>query len=91
MLPIDIVKIDRTFAARLDDADGRRLVRAIFNLTRSLNLECVIEGIETEMQLLEVTLAGFDYAQGYFIERPLELKSVLAGLKARKEAAANAA
>jgi len=91
MLPIDIVKIDRTFAARLDDADGRRLVRAIFNLTRSLNLECVIEGIETEMQLMEVTLAGFDYAQGYFIERPLELKSVLAGLKARKEAAATAA
>lgn len=91
MLPIDIVKIDRTFAARLDDADGRRLVRAIFNLTRSLNLECVFEGIETEMQLMEVTLAGFDYAQGYFIERPLELKSVLAGLNARQEAAANAA
>lgn len=91
MLPIDIVKIDRTFAARLDDADGRRLVRAIFNLTRSLNLECVFEGIETEMQLMEVTLAGFDYAQGYFIERPLELKSVLAGLTARKGATANAA
>jgi hypothetical protein len=80
MLPIDIIKIDRSFAARLDDAEGRRLVSAIFNLTRSLNLECVFEGIETEMQLMEVTLAGFHYAQGYFIERPVALESVLAGL-----------
>jgi len=80
MLPIDIIKIDRSFAARLDDAEGRQLVSAIFNLTRSLNLECVFEGIETEMQLMEVTLAGFHYAQGYFIERPVALESVLAGL-----------
>ena len=91
MLPIDIVKIDRSFAARLDDADGRRLVRAIFNLTRSLNMECVFEGIETEMQLMEVTLAGFDYAQGYFIERPVTLETVLEGLPRRDAAAAQSA
>lgn len=77
MLPIDIIKIDRSFADRLDDAEGRRLVRAIFNLTRSLNLECVFEGIETEMQLTEATLAGFHYAQGYYIERPLALDALL--------------
>ncbi|WP_082697554.1 putative bifunctional diguanylate cyclase/phosphodiesterase [Novosphingobium fuchskuhlense] len=77
MLPIDIIKIDRSFALRLDDAEGRRLVRAIFNLTRSLNLECVFEGIETEMQLMEATLAGFHYAQGYFIERPVALDVLL--------------
>ena len=77
MLPIDIIKIDRSFAVRLDDAEGRRLVRAIFDLTRSLNLECVFEGIETEMQLMEATLAGFHYAQGYFIERPVALHVLL--------------
>ncbi len=77
MLPIDIIKIDRSFAVRLDDAEGRRLVRAIFELTRSLNLECVFEGIETEMQLMEATLAGFHYAQGYFIERPVALHVLL--------------
>lgn len=77
MLPIDIIKIDRSFAARLDDGEGRRLVRAIFNLTRSLRLECVFEGIETEMQLMEATLAGFHYAQGYFIERPVALDLLL--------------
>ncbi len=77
MLPIDIIKIDRSFAVRLDEPDGRRLVNAIFNLTRSLSLECVFEGIETEMQLTEVTLAGFHYAQGYYIERPVALQAVL--------------
>ena len=92
MLPIDIVKIDRSFAARLDDAEGRRLVSAIFNLTRSLKLECVFEGIETEMQLMEVTLVGFHYAQGYFIERPVALQSVLAKLApARAKQAGSAA
>ncbi len=77
MLPIDIIKIDRSFATRLDDGEGRRLIRAIFNLTRSLRLECVFEGIETEMQLMEATLAGFHYAQGYFIDRPVPLNTLL--------------
>ncbi len=83
MLPIDIIKIDRSFAVRLDDPEGRRLVRAIFNLTRSLRLECVFEGIETEMQLMEATLAGFHYAQGYFIERPVALGVLLEQHSAR--------
>ncbi|WP_298190438.1 EAL domain-containing protein [Novosphingobium sp.] len=83
MLPIDIIKIDRSFAARLDDGEGRRLVRAIFNLTRSLRLECVFEGIETELQLMEATLAGFHYAQGYFIERPVALDTLLERRAAR--------
>lgn len=83
MLPIDVIKIDRSFAVRLDDGEGRRLVRAIFNLTRSLRLECVFEGIETEMQLMEATLAGFHYAQGYFIERPVSLDVLLARQAAR--------
>lgn len=86
MLPIDIIKIDRSFAVRLDDADGRRLVRAIFNLTRSLNLACVFEGIETEMQLTEATLAGFHYAQGYYIERPVALDVLLDRRAARNAA-----
>lgn len=90
MLPIDIIKIDRSFAARLDDADGRRLIGAIFHLTRSLDLECVFEGIETEMQLMEVTLVGFHYAQGYFIERPVALQTVLSSLPQRRRDRAGA-
>ncbi|MDF8331961.1 putative bifunctional diguanylate cyclase/phosphodiesterase [Novosphingobium cyanobacteriorum] len=88
MLPIDIVKIDRSFAVRLDDSVGRRLVGAIRNLARSLSLECVFEGIETEMQLMEATLAGFHYAQGYYIARPAPLDEILEAQLPLNEASA---
>ncbi|MEE4452572.1 putative bifunctional diguanylate cyclase/phosphodiesterase [Novosphingobium resinovorum] len=76
-LPLDMVKIDRSFAARLDEAAGRRLITAIRHLARSLSLECVIEGIETENQLVSARLAGFSLAQGFFIARPMTLPAVL--------------
>ncbi|WP_226016027.1 bifunctional diguanylate cyclase/phosphodiesterase [Novosphingobium sp. FKTRR1] len=77
LLPLSTVKIDRSFATRLDDPVGRRLVNAIRNLARSLNLDCVFEGIETDMQLMEATLAGFNFVQGYLIARPGALADVL--------------
>lgn len=80
-LPLDMVKIDRSFSARLGDASGRRLITAIRNLARSLSLECVIEGIETEDQLISARLAGFTLAQGYFIARPMSLPSLLARIQ----------
>jgi diguanylate cyclase (GGDEF)-like protein len=80
-LPLDMVKIDRSFAARLDEAAGRRLITAIRHLARSLSLECVIEGIETENQLVSARLAGFSLAQGFFIARPMPLEDMLARLE----------
>jgi EAL domain-containing protein (putative c-di-GMP-specific phosphodiesterase class I) len=76
-LPLDMVKIDRSFAVRLDEAAGRRLITAIRHLARSLSLECVIEGIETENQLVSARLAGFSLAQGYYIARPMPLDAML--------------
>lgn len=80
-LPLDMVKIDRSFADRLDEASGRRLITAIRNLARSLSLECVIEGIETESQLVSARLVGFALAQGYFISRPVGLPDLLLQLE----------
>lgn len=80
-LPLDMVKIDRSFAARLDEALGRRLITAIRNLARSLSLECVIEGIETESQLISARLAGFSLVQGYYIAHPMPLSDLLAKLE----------
>lgn len=76
-LPLDMVKIDRSFATRLDEAAGRRLITAIRHLARSLSLECVIEGIETEAQLVSARLAGFALAQGFYIARPMPLDVLL--------------
>ncbi|HKR90919.1 putative bifunctional diguanylate cyclase/phosphodiesterase [Novosphingobium sp.] len=90
-LPLDVVKIDRSFAARLDEASGRRLITAIRNLARSLSLECVIEGIETESQLISARLAGFSLAQGYFIARPMTLDILLEQLRQKHAELWNAA
>ena len=76
-LPIDLVKIDRSFATRLTDPAGRRLMAAVRNLASALEVECVFEGIETEGQLLEATLAGFHYVQGYYLARPDRLDRAL--------------
>ncbi len=76
-LEIDLVKIDRSFAARLTDPAGRRLMAAVRNLASALEVDCVFEGIETEGQLLEATLAGFHYIQGYYLARPDRLRQAL--------------
>ena len=90
-LPLDIVKIDRSLAQRLDDPDGRRVLTAVHSLTRALDLECVLEGIETERQLIEAQLAGFGFAQGYHLSRPLPLAELLAALSPARAMPASAA
>ncbi len=85
-LPLDMVKIDRSFAPRLDEAVGRRLISAIRNLARALSLECVIEGIETEDQLLSARIAGFSLAQGFHFARPMALEEMLVMVDASSKA-----
>jgi len=85
-LPLDMVKIDRSFAPRLDETVGRRLISAIRNLARALSLECVIEGIETEDQLLSARIAGFSLAQGFHIARPMTLDDMLSRVESSSKA-----
>ncbi len=73
--PIDTLKIDRTFTARLGNGGGgesAEIVRTIVGLARTLNLEVVAEGVETESQA--AALRGLDclQGQGYFFSRPVE-------------------
>ncbi|MEO5587762.1 MAG: EAL domain-containing protein [Novosphingobium sp.] len=86
-LPFDVVKIDRSFATRLNDTTGRRLVGAIRALAETLSLQCILEGIETEQQLLEATAAGFDYAQGYYLALPGRIEDVIDALEGSARAA----
>jgi diguanylate cyclase (GGDEF)-like protein len=71
-LPIDEIKIDRSFVGAL--ADGGReahLTRAILDLARSLDLAVVAEGVETEEQAALLRGLGAELAQGYLFSRPL--------------------
>jgi len=71
-LPIQILKIDKSFIDNLKNGNNNPLVEAILTLAKSLNLEVVAEGIETQEQLDILKLTSCNYGQGYLKARPLQ-------------------
>jgi diguanylate cyclase (GGDEF)-like protein/PAS domain S-box-containing protein len=70
-LPIDYVKIDRSFIADLiEDSNDRNLVDAIIIMCHKLGMQVVAEGVETVMQRKLLQDMGCDYMQGYLFGRP---------------------
>ena len=69
--PFDVIKIDRSYVANLPDSkvDGL-IVKAVCEIARSLNVEVVAEGIETEAQLAFLEGCGCTALQGYLLARP---------------------
>lgn len=71
-LPIDSLKIDRSFVTALHEGpQNLAIVRAILQLGRSLGRRVVAEGIETAEQLVTLRELGIDVGQGYLLSRPL--------------------
>jgi diguanylate cyclase (GGDEF)-like protein/PAS domain S-box-containing protein len=71
-LPLDKLKVDQSFVKILDhDRNSRAITGAIITLGRTLNLEVVGEGIESEFTLDYLQENGCDQAQGFFISQPL--------------------
>lgn len=71
-LPIDTLKIDRSFVSDLaDDPESVQVFGAIIDLAGKLRLETVAEGVETGKQLDIVTSFGCDSVQGYYFAKPL--------------------
>jgi diguanylate cyclase (GGDEF)-like protein len=77
-LPIDGLKIDRSFTATmLEDRRRRALIAAVVNLARELQLEVVAEGIELEEQREALLAMGCVLGQGYLFAPPLSLRQAL--------------
>ena len=79
-LPLDKVKIDRSFMADLHTPSGERIVATILDFCRNLDLACVVEGVETEDQLAILRRLGCRSVQGYLIGRPMRMDALLDGL-----------
>ena len=78
-LPIDTVKIDRSFICDIPgDADDRAIVKAIMALAGSLGLDVIAEGIETTAQHSYLRSVGCKLMQGYLIGRPAAAEATLA-------------
>ncbi len=70
-LPVDALKIDRSFVMSLLLPDRPAIVESILALARTLRTSVVAEGIETEVQARELARLGCTHAQGYLFSRPL--------------------
>jgi diguanylate cyclase (GGDEF)-like protein len=78
-LPVDILKIDRSFtAAASADADSSPVLDALAGLGQSLGLDMVAEGIENAAQLDRVRTLGLSAGQGFLIARPMPLAEAVA-------------
>jgi diguanylate cyclase (GGDEF)-like protein len=84
-LPVDCVKIDRSFIKDLAPGTGgcTTLVRGIIALAHNLGLQVVAEGVETEQQLALLNTLGCDINQGFFLHRPMSVEALEELLRAK--------
>jgi EAL domain-containing protein (putative c-di-GMP-specific phosphodiesterase class I) len=78
-LPIDILKIDKTFVDGVK-ATGRELalVEGIVRIAEAFELDVIAEGVETERQRAALAAAGCGFGQGYLFSRPIDLPEAAA-------------
>ena len=83
-LPIDEIKIDRSFIRDLEtDSDDAAIVRSTIDLAHSLNLTVVAEGVETAATWNRLRDFGCDQAQGYYLARPMPAQLLTGWLLSR--------
>jgi diguanylate cyclase (GGDEF)-like protein len=71
-LPVDFIKIDKSFCMSMgDDPGNATIVQSTIDLGHNLGLKVVAEGVETAEAYSTLASLGCDYAQGYFLSRPL--------------------
>jgi len=77
-LPVDTLKIDRSFLAGNEQNPDRAIIRAVVAMGRALNLDVVMEGVETDEQLAFLQEAGCSQAQGFLLAKPQPAEQVVA-------------
>jgi diguanylate cyclase (GGDEF)-like protein len=76
-LPVDEIKIDRSFVTRMEsDRQDAVLVRSIVDLARNLGLRVTAEGVENESVKQTLAQLGCDYAQGFHVGRPVVAEEI---------------
>ncbi|KPM57779.1 diguanylate cyclase [Frankia sp. R43] len=87
-LPVDILKLDKSFVTRLEDGSERRrqkaeaIVRSTIGLAHALGLRIVVEGVDSASVLAKLRSYGCDLAQGYFLGQPRPATELTATLSA---------
>ena len=77
-LPVDKIKIDRSFVTQLvRHGSAVKIIKTIVDLCRNLHLDCVIEGVETQAEMAKLASVKARYIQGYLFARPMAAHAVL--------------
>jgi len=85
-LPVDELKIDRGFVSNLDrSTSNQAIVRTTIELGHSLGLKVVAEGIETPEVWSGLLRLGCDFAQGYYVSRPMPVGAVSGWARTQRE------
>jgi len=89
-LPVDELKIDKSFVMHMsDDNNDEVIVRSTIDLAHNLGLSVVAEGVENELQLQTLRGLGCDVGQGFHIGRPLRIEEFHQWLENRNSIAAD--
>lgn len=71
-LPLDKIKIDRSFIADVNDnAVSHKIIKSLTGLCNDMEIACVAEGVETRAQLDTLRRLGCDFIQGYYFAKPM--------------------
>jgi diguanylate cyclase (GGDEF)-like protein len=87
-LPLDTIKIDRSFVAGIDETADRSIVEAVVALAHGLGIGVVAEGIETQRQVERLLELGCELGQGYLFSHPVPAARTARLLRAPTRAAA---
>lgn len=76
-LPVDKIKLDKSFNDKYLECKNIKIIEGIISLAHSLDLEVVAEGIEVMLQFEQLAQIGCDYIQGYLFRKPMEMEQVI--------------
>jgi len=83
-LPVDAIKIDKSFVMEMAvDASDAAIVRSTIDLAHNLGLRVVAEGVESEDAWRQLEALGCDFAQGYYLSRPLPAEAATRMIRER--------
>ena len=86
---IDSLKIDQVFTKNIiNDVTSQRIVKGLIDLSASIGIETIAEGVETLEIYQSLLPLGVNYVQGYYFHKPMDYASTIAWLKSYKEKSA---
>ncbi len=89
LLPLRQLKVPKQFIEQIEESEKRQsILESIFQLSRSMHVECIVEGVETGEEVRIAKNLGIHLFQGYFFAKPVKLEEIICLLKTKQTEAA---